>query len=126
MLISQISWVKVLFIVQTSASNSNFLGQNAGFQATNASYSTLIGYNVGQGTIGSIGSNNIIIGTNISLSAGTTNSINLGGVLFANNTYSTTSGNPSISAQTNGRIGVNVVNPTANLHMPLQQHYRLL
>jgi hypothetical protein len=42
----------------------------------------LIGYNVGQGTIGSIGSNNIIIGTNISLSAGTTNSINLGGVLF--------------------------------------------
>jgi hypothetical protein len=42
----------------------------------------------------SIGSNNIIIGTNISLSAGT-NSINLGGVLFANNTYSTTSGNPS-------------------------------
>jgi hypothetical protein len=28
----------------------------------------------------SIGSNNIIIGTNISLSAGTTNSINLGGV----------------------------------------------
>jgi hypothetical protein len=101
----------------TSASNSNFLGQNAGFQATNASYSTLIGYNVGQGTIGSIGSNNIIIGTNISLSAGTTNSINLGGVLFANNTYSTTSGNPSISAQTNGRIGVNVVNPTANLHI---------
>jgi hypothetical protein len=69
------------------------LGQNAGFQATNASYSTLIGYNVGQGTIGSIGSNNIIIGTKISLSAGTTNSINLGGVLFANNTYSTTSGN---------------------------------
>jgi hypothetical protein len=62
-------------------------------------------------TIGSIGSNNIIIGTNISLSAGTTNSINLGGVLFANNTYSTTSG-PSISAQTNGRIGVNVVNPS--------------
>jgi hypothetical protein len=55
------------------------LGQNAGFQATNASYSTLIGYNVGQGTIGSIGSNNIIIGTKISLSAGTTNSINLGG-----------------------------------------------
>jgi sRNA-binding carbon storage regulator CsrA len=45
------------------------------------SYSTLIGYNVGC-TIGSIGSNNIIIGTNISLSAGTTNSINLGGVLF--------------------------------------------
>jgi hypothetical protein len=38
---------------------------------------------VGNATIGSIGSNNIIIGTNICLSAGTTNSINLGGVLFA-------------------------------------------
>jgi hypothetical protein len=91
------------------------LGQSAGYSATSASnsnswskwfyasYSTLIGYNVGQGTIGSIGSNNIIIGTNIGLSAGTTNSINLGGVLFAN-THSTTSGNPSISAQTNGRM----------------------
>jgi hypothetical protein len=30
------------------------------------------------------------MGTNISLSAGTTNSINLGGVLFARNTYSAT------------------------------------
>jgi hypothetical protein len=78
-----------------TSANSNFLGQNAGFQATNASYSTLIGYNVGQGTIGSIGSNNIIIGTNISLSAGTTNSINLGGVLFAI-TYSTTSGGQQV------------------------------
>jgi hypothetical protein len=66
----------------------------------------LIGYNVGNANVlSSIGSNNIIIGTNISLSAGTTNSINLGGVLFARNTYSTTSGNPS-TAQTNGRIGV--------------------
>jgi hypothetical protein len=38
-------------------------------------------------------------------------------VFICNNTYSTTSGNPSILPQTNGRIGVNVVNPTTNLHI---------
>jgi hypothetical protein len=37
-------------------------------------------------------------------------------VFYLQGTYSTTSGNPSISAQTNGRIGVNVVNQTANLY----------
>jgi hypothetical protein len=37
--------------------------------------------------IGSVGNNNIIIGTNISLSSGNTNSINIGGVLFGKNTY---------------------------------------
>jgi hypothetical protein len=42
----------------------------------------LIGYNIGANVLSSIGSNNIIIGTNISLPSATTNSINLGGVLF--------------------------------------------
>jgi hypothetical protein len=50
--------------------------------------------------LSSIGSNNIIIGTNISLPSATTNSINLGGVLFARNTFSELAGNPSVSAQT--------------------------
>jgi hypothetical protein len=68
----------------TSANNSNFLGNQAGYN--NASYSTLIGYNVGSADVlSSIGSNNIIIGTNISLPSATTNSINLG-VLFVRNT----------------------------------------
>jgi hypothetical protein len=55
------------------------LGNQAGYKAINASYSTLIGYNVGSADVlSSIGSNNIIIGTNISLPSATTNSINLG------------------------------------------------
>jgi extradiol dioxygenase family protein len=95
----------------TNASYSNFIGDNVGYSATNASYSTLIGYNVGNGDLlGSLGSNNIIIGTNISLSAGTTNSINLGGVLFGTGTFSTTGGTSSITPN-NGKIGINVVNP---------------
>jgi hypothetical protein len=74
----------------TSANNSNFLGNQAGYKAINASYSTLIGYNVGSADVlSSIGSNNIIIGTNISLPSATTNSINLGGVLFARNIFRT-------------------------------------
>ena len=102
----------------TYANGSNFLGFKAGKNAFNASYSTLIGYNVGNGqVIGSVWSNNIIIGTNISLQSGTRNSINLGGVLFGINTYATTTGEPSIVAQTNGKIGINVVNPTNTLHV---------
>jgi hypothetical protein len=96
----------------TGATNSNFFGQYAGYLATNASYSTLIGYFVGNASgLGSLGSNNIIIGKNISLPSGTTNSINLGGVLFGTGTYSSLGGNPSITAQTQGKIGINVVSP---------------
>jgi hypothetical protein len=101
----------------TNARHSNFFGKSAGQGATNASFSTLIGYYVGYANGNSIGSNNIIIGTNISLSAATTDSINIGGVLFGTGTYSTTSGDPSISANTSGRIGIGVVTPTEKLHV---------
>lgn len=101
----------------TNANDSNFLGYFAGRLATNASYSNFFGYNVGYG-VGSnnnIGSNNVIIGTNISLPNNTSNSINIGGVLFGSGTYSAISGNPSITGQTQGRIGVNIVSPTETL-----------
>jgi len=98
------------------ATYSNLLGPYSGYNATSASYSNLFGYNVGytSNTTASIGTNNIIIGTNISLPAATTNSINLGGVLFGVNTYSTSSGNPSITAQESGRIGIRTVVPDAS------------
>jgi hypothetical protein len=71
----------------------------------------LIGFNVGNANVlSSIGPNNIIIGTNISLSAGTTNSINL--VVFYLQEHIFSNWKSSILPQTNGRIGVNVVNPT--------------
>jgi hypothetical protein len=101
-----------------NANGSNFFGTNAGKNAPSASYSNLFGYNVGNGeNIGGIFSNNIIIGTNISLPSGTANSINLGGVLFGTNTYATPTGPPSTVGQTNGRIGINKVIPTTTLHI---------
>jgi hypothetical protein len=90
------------------------MGLYAGMNAINASYSNLFGFNVGNST-NSIGSNNIIIGTNITLPFNTTNSINLGGVLFGTGTYSAITGNPSITGQTDGRIGVNIISPTESL-----------
>ena len=102
-----------------NANNSNFLGSFAGRDASGASYSTLIGYSTGLNfTNNNIGSNNIIIGTNISLPNGANNSINIGGVLFGTGTYSTTTGNPSITPS-NGSIGINVVSSaiTNTLHV---------
>ena len=101
-----------------SAGYSNFFGYQAGSGATNASYSNLFGYNVGRIFAGnSIGTNNIILGTNISLPNNTVNSLNLGGILFGTGAYSATTGNPSITPQTNGRIGIGVVTPQERLHV---------
>jgi hypothetical protein len=100
----------------TNANNSNFFGNAAGNQASNASHSTLIGYQVGSsGSWGNINSNNIIIGTNISLPNNRNNSINLGGIIFATGSYSTTSGNPYTGSQANSRVGIAKDLPNATL-----------
>jgi hypothetical protein len=103
----------------TSANNatySNFIGYQAGYGEGNASYSNLLGYQAGYGFTGDfIGSNNVIIGTNISLPNATANAINIGGVLFGTGTYSTTTGNPSITAVSGGRIGIGIVSPAFTL-----------
>jgi hypothetical protein len=102
----------------TNSQNSNFFGYYAGQGATGSSYSNLFGWNVGETFTGNnIGANNIIIGKNISLPNATTNAINIGGVLFGINTYTSTTGNPSIVARSTGRIGINVVTPTEALHV---------
>ena len=83
--------------VATNANNSNFFGVSAGQSAKSASYSTLIGFNAGRNVAGGalgIKSNNIIIGTNITLEDGRQDSINLGGLIFGTGSYSTTTGNP--------------------------------
>jgi len=102
----------------TNANGASFIGYNAGYNASGASYSTLLGYNVANEGSGShIGSNNVIIGTNITLPGGTANGINIGGILFGTNTYAISSGDPSSAATTSGSIGVGVVSPTARLHL---------
>ena len=101
----------------TNAANSNFLGYNAGHIAPNASYSTLIGYQVGYNASSTgVGSNNIIIGTNISLPDDTQDSINIGGIIFGTGSYSTTTGDPYLGSQAGiGRVGINVVSPNHTL-----------
>ena len=99
----------------TSASNSNFLGQSAGQNATNASFSTLIGFQAGRRISGAgVSSNNIIIGTNITLENSRRDSINLGGLIFGTASYSTTTGNP-FSGSANGRVGINQPLPIFSL-----------
>ena len=100
----------------TSASYSNFIGTYVGYNATNAAYSNLFGYNTGSSFSGNnIGNNNIIIGTNITLPNATANSMNLGGVLFGTGFYSTTSGNPSNTPISGGKIGIGIVSPSYTL-----------
>ncbi len=100
----------------TSASYSNFLGYNAGLRAASASYSILLGYNVGRNDIftNGIGSNNIIIGTNITLPNNASRAINIGGILFGTGSHNTTLGNP-FSGSANGKIGINNPNPIETL-----------
>jgi hypothetical protein len=95
---------------------SNFIGNGAGSNVSNANFSTFIGYKVASGS--TIGSNNIIIGTNVTLSGSASNCINIGGVIFGSNTYSTTSGSPVASATATGMIGIGVETPTARLTLP--------
>lgn len=104
-------------IFNGSASFSNFIGHYAGNNAVSASYTTLIGYKVGSnpGAISNIKSNNIIIGTNITLPAGAQDSINLGGIIFATGSYSNTTAALPFSGSADGRVGINVVTPTYTL-----------
>lgn len=100
------------------ASQSNFFGALCGNGASNASYSNFFGYRVGSTFSGNnLGSNNIIIGTNISLPNATSDSINLGGVLFGTGTHNSTANSPSIVPTANGRIGIGVVNPSTTLEV---------
>lgn len=101
----------------TGAYQSNFLGDGAGLGATNASYSNLFGYHVGLYAGNNIGSNNIIIGTNISLPMNTSNSINLGNVLYGINTNSDVSSTPIINPMLDGKIGIGIITPLERLHV---------
>lgn len=102
----------------TSASNSNFFGNSTGANATNASYSNLFGFQVGLSWSGqNIGSNNIIIGKNISLPNATANAMNIGGVLFGTGFHTSIASWPSLVPTSGGKIGVLTVSPTQELHV---------
>jgi hypothetical protein len=109
------------------ASGSNFIGWRTGIYAVSASYSTFIGFQAGAGT-GSITlkSNNIVIGTNITLPANTQDSINIGAIIFATGSYFNTSSiTPAYSGSQVGigRVGINKVNPTYTLDVSGSGNY---
>lgn len=96
----------------------NFIGSHAGQGVSGASYSTFIGVNAGKSfTNNNVLTNNIIIGTNISLPNNSVDSLNIGGVLFGSGTNTDLTGDPIITPTTNGKIGIGVVTPTARLHV---------
>jgi hypothetical protein len=105
------------------AAYSNFLGEYAGSNAGFAAYSTLIGFQAGRnlGIFGGIGRNNIIIGTNITLPQTVANAINIGGIIFGSGSYFNTTVQSSGSA--NGKIGINVPNPTYTLDVSGSGNY---
>lgn len=103
----------------------NFIGAYAGQNVVASQYSTLIGYQAGKANssrTNSIGNNNIIIGTNITLPSGTSNGINLGGLIFASGAYSNAAGEPS-SGSANGRVGINIVSPRYTLDVSGSGNY---
>jgi len=100
-----------------NAAQSNFIGVAAGMQASSASFSTFMGYYAGYNASSTgVGSNNIIIGTNITLPDNTKDSINLGGIIFATGSYSTITGDPYSGSQYGiGKVGINKVIPEYTL-----------
>jgi hypothetical protein len=102
----------------TGAYQSNMFGREAGQNASLAKNSNLFGYRAGWNNGASaIDSNNIIIGTNLTLPAGASNSMNLGGILFGTGTQASLIGNPRSTATSGGKIGIMTVAPTEALHV---------
>jgi hypothetical protein len=74
------------------------------------SYNIIMGYRSSAPT----GDNNIVIGKKITLPAGTSNAMNIGGVLYGTGLQSTLPEDPT-ATPAGGRIGINVITPTATL-----------
>jgi hypothetical protein len=98
----------------TNAAYSNFIGYGIGSFAANASYSTIIGYNAGNNGGGSIGTNNIIIGKQITLPNNYNNGVNIGGLIFGSGSYPGP-GFAASSGSANGAVGINQPNPAYSL-----------
>jgi len=96
----------------TSGSRNIIIGSCIYFKSI-SNYNIALGYRVGSSDIGD---NNIIIGKKITLPGGTSNAMNIGGVLFGTGFQSGLPESASTSPA-NGRIGINVVNPSTTLEV---------
>ena len=127
----------------TEAYDSNFLGRAAGYGASKAKYSTFIGsfagynaisasnsifigpntgYNIGGTAVTSLKSNNIIIGTNITMPDGSQDSINIGALIFATGSYSDIN-STTFSGSANGKVGINQPLPKYSLDISGSGNY---
>ena len=107
-------------VYSTNGSFSNFFGYHTGLGASNASYSNHFGYHTGYnsgGNTNSIGENNIIIGTNISLPRNSTNMMNLGGVLFGTGFYFDSGSTQNFGVTSGGKIGILTTTPNSTLQV---------
>lgn len=114
-----------LFNLTTGEANVA-LGKNAGQAITSGSRNILIGpytlgsaansYNIimGYRSAATTGDNNIIIGKKVTLPAGTSNAMNIGGVLFGTG-FQSALPQSATAAVSNGQIGINAINPLATL-----------
>lgn len=102
-----------------TATESVFLGMSAGRDAISAENCIIIGYQAGYAGLGplSVGRNNIILGTGITLDPQRKDSINIGGVIFGTGSYYNRNLGFSFSGSAGGRIGINVVTPTRNFEV---------
>jgi hypothetical protein len=104
--------------LSNGSSFSNFIGSQAGYNTSASSFSSVIGYNAGYvsgSNSNSFGSNNIIIGTGITLPQSYSNGINLGGLIFGSGSYFNTATSSVSSGSANGKIGINQPNPLYSL-----------
>jgi len=95
--------------ISTGIRNIN-IGPFSGGNYNTYSYNIAIGYC----TWSTSGDNNIIIGKKITLPTGTSNAMNIGGVLYGSGFQSGLPSSPN-SLPVGGKIGINVVSPTATL-----------
>jgi hypothetical protein len=100
----------------TTGIRNNIMGQYNSL-LTGSSYNIVIGYRTN-----SLGNNNIVIGKKITLPQGVSNAMNIGGVLFGTGFQSELPDNPTANP-VNGKIGINVVNPSATLDVAGTGHF---
>jgi hypothetical protein len=107
-------------------SSSVYIGYQAGIRQIGSSFSVLLGHRIAatNTVANSIGRNNIIIGTSITLADNRRDSINLGGLIFGTGSYFD-SGSTSIpfSGSADGRIGINQPLPIYNLDVSGSGNY---
>jgi hypothetical protein len=101
----------------SQATSTVMIGYLAGYNTVSGSRSVIIGYKAANTATAANtpGSNNIIIGSNISLPAGRKDSINLGGIIFATGSYATTSGNAFTGSMQSAMVGIATTTPTQTL-----------